>query len=143
MKLSKLKRIPTIKAVMTPFPYSIQIDAPISEAQSMMEQHNIHHLPVVDRDKLVSVVSDRAVRLAATSDSKRPLRSICVTEAYIVGLDAPLDRVLLHLANRHIDSALVVKDDRLAGIFTLTDACRTFGELLQAMFPEGDDDQAA
>jgi acetoin utilization protein AcuB len=143
MNLSKLKRIPTIKAVMTPFPYSIQIDASILEAQSMMEQHDIHHLPVVDQDKLVSVVSARAVRLAAAGDSKRPLRSICVTETYIVGTDAPLDRVLLHLANRHIDSALVVKDDRLAGIFTLTDACRAFGEFLQAMFPEGDDDQAA
>ena len=36
------------------------------------------------------------------------------------------DRVLLHMADEHIGCALVVKDGRLAGIFTTTDACRVF-----------------
>jgi CBS domain-containing protein len=71
------------------------------------------------------------------------VRDICVRETYIVELAEPLDRVLLHMARHHIGSALVVKDRRLAGIFTITDACRAFGELLRTLFPSGGDDQVA
>jgi hypothetical protein len=55
------------------------------------------------------------------------------------------------MADKHVRSVLVVKGDKLAGIFTVTDACRHFAELLQSQYPptpegispDGDDDQAA
>jgi len=54
-----------------------------------------------------------------------------------------LDHVLMEMADRHIGSVLVVREKRLAGIFTVTDACRRFGEFLRATFPPGDDNRAA
>ena len=54
-----------------------------------------------------------------------------------------LDRVLLHMADAHIGSALVVKEGKLAGIFTTNDACRCFADLLRSEFaPEEGDDAA-
>ena len=142
-----MKHIPFIKSVMTPFPYSIGIDAPISQARSMMDEHDIHHLPVIEGDKLVSVISDREVALAldpalAPNAKSLCVRDLCSRQAYVVELMEPLDRVLLHMARNHLDSAIVVKDDKLAGIFTITDACRCFGQMLRSLFPSGRDDAA-
>jgi hypothetical protein len=55
------------------------------------------------------------------------------------------------MAERHIGSALVVKGEKLAGIFTATDAFRGFAQLLRTHYTPspnddddgGDDDQAA
>lgn len=142
-----MKRIPFIKSVMTPFPYSIGIDAPISHAEGMMNEHDIHHLPVIEGDKLVSVISNREVALAmspavGSNEQSLSVRDICSCKAYVVELMEPLDRVLLHMARKHLDSAIVVKDDKLVGIFTITDACRCFGQMLRSLFPSGSDDAA-
>ena len=140
-----MKAIPPIKAVMTPFPYWIEIDAPVASAREMMTRQAIRHLPVMERGRLVSVLTEKDVaRPQQSSDSKwRLVRDVCEIEAYVVGLSEPLDRVLLHMAQNHVGSALVVKDGKLAGIFTVTDACRSYGNLLRSLFPAGGDDEAA
>jgi hypothetical protein len=47
------------------------------------------------------------------------------------------------MAKRRLGAALVVKDGRLAGIFTLTDACQCFAESLRERFPPAGGDEAA
>ena len=82
----------------------------------------------------------------ATPESEREaltVRDACVLDAYVVDVGERLDRVLVDMARRHIGSAVVVKNDKLAGIFTATDACQAFGEFLRELFPEPDPDQAA
>ena len=140
-----MKGIPPIKAVMTPFPHWIEIDAPLDQAREMMVRQQVRHLPVMERGRLVSVLAQKDVAPAprAGADSGRTVRDVCETNAYVVGLSEPLDRVLLHMAQHHIESALVAKDDKLAGIFTVTDACRCFGKFLRSLFPSGGDDRAA
>jgi len=135
-----MQGIPPIKAVMTPFPYSIGSGESISKASQMMRQHAIRHLPVMEAGKLVGMVSDRDVRLIL--DPKRQLPpddctvgDICARDIYVVQLADPLDRVLAQMARKHIGSAVVVKQGRLAGIFTVTDACRLYAELLQSLYP--------
>ncbi len=141
-----MKRIPTVKSVMTPFPYSIGIDEPLTAAAEMMREHEFRHLPVVKGGELVGVLSERLVGEAAErgkqSASRLKVRDAPIGEAYIVGLEEPLDNVVLRMADRHLGSALVVKEGRLAGIFTSTDACRCLGEYLRSEFPVGGDDVA-
>lgn len=114
----------------------------------MMAEHDIRHLPVKENGKIVSVISDRDIRLALHSGSHRDkdslrVRDVCVHETYIVELNERLDSVLLHMARYHIGSALVVKNGKLAGIFTTTDACRCYGEYLRSLFPTGNGHDAA
>jgi len=143
-----MQGIPPIKAVMTPFPYSIESGEPISMASEMMQQHAIRHLPVMEAGKLVGMLSDRDVRLVQDPKQKAPpddrtVGDICTRDIYVVQLTDPLDRVLTEMAKRNIGSAVVVKQGRLAGIFTVTDACRLYGELLQSLFPSQENQEPA
>ena len=149
MDLRKLDRVPSVAAVMTPFPYSVQVDDPVGKAEALMEEHGIRHVPVQDERELVGVLAQRDIALLLGSGgAERPsesvaVRQVYVKDAYVVDLREPLDRVVLEMAERHIGSALVVRNGRLAGIFTATDACRVLGEFLRERFPPTDGGEAA
>lgn len=141
-----MKRIPQIKSVMTPFPYSIDIDMSLDDAVKMMHAQHIRHLPVSRTGQLVGIVSERHIRLAVESGHEKNtmrVRDVCVFDSYTVELSERLDNVLLRMAEEHIGSALIVKQGKLVGIFTITDACRCFAEYLQAQFPDGGGNEAA
>lgn len=134
---------PTLKTLMTPFPYAIDIDAALTEAQALMAEHAIRHLPVTEDGQLVGVITERdmhrslAEALAACRTEALQVREVYMREAYIVDLSERLDTVLLEMAARHIGSALVVRRGKLAGILTAIDICRSFGEYLRELFPSG------
>lgn len=129
---------PTIKRAMTPFPYSVDIAAPIGEAQAFMREHKIRHLPVTEDGVLIGVVSDRDIKLLLGPDFDYPdpseltVRDAMVLETYVVDIDTPLAAVARHMAEHRVGSALVTKKGKLAGVFTSTDACRALAELLGA-----------
>ena len=138
--------IPVIKAVMTPFPYSIELDSPLVEARRMMADHGIRHLPVTQGRRLVGVVSERDVQRALDSGpapgASARVRDAYRSDVYAVQLGERLDAVLLRMAARGLGSAVVLKGDRIAGIFTTTDACRCFAEFLRDQLPGGGDEAA-
>ncbi len=143
-----MSRIPMIRSVMTPFPYAIDADAPLTQARAMMVEHGVRHLPVTHDDQLVGVVTDRDLKRALDPSLGLPPRNelyvkdVCVFEPYVVDMGEPLDRVLRHLAQTHIGSALVVRKGRVVGIFTTIDACRCFAEHLGNQAPGVGDDAA-
>jgi acetoin utilization protein AcuB len=143
-----MEHMPPIKAVMTPFPHFIELSDALSAAQRMMDKHRIHHLPVVNEGRLVGVLSLSDIRQLREPEPRGRSRPLTVGDArvapaYVVELSEPLDRVLEQMASRHLESALVVKGGKLAGIFTMTDAFRSFAEFLRAIFPGGDGDNVA
>jgi len=144
-----VKHIPSVKAVMTAFPYQIDAARALSDAQRMIDEHGIRHLPVTRDNRLVGVVTDREIRLAnapaLTSAGSDELRvgDVLGQDAYVVELTEPLDVVALHMGRERIDAALVVKNGRLVGIFTVSDACRALGDMLRTLFPRGQGDDAA
>lgn len=143
-----MPRIPPVKAYMTPFPHAIEADASLAEARSMMRRHGVRHLPVKERGKLVGVIGDRDLKLVlgpyldAATDAGVEVRHAAVLDAYTVDLETPIDRVVEHMVDERLGSALVVKDGRLAGIFTMVDAGRCLLALLGGGHDD-DDDEAA
>jgi len=139
-----MKRIPAIKSVMTPFPYSVDIDAPLADALRFLRDHDIHHLPVTERGNLAGVLSDRDIRLhlkRKQDPAKTRVRDVHVEPPYIVDLNERFDRVLRAMEQRHVNTVLVTRNGKLAGVVTLTDVCRSYADLLQkqARPPSGDD----
>lgn len=132
-----MKRIPSIKSVMTAFPYSVDEAATVDAALAFMREHQIRHLPVTDDGHLVGIVSDRDIKLMLGPDfaypkgSELPVRDAMVRDAYIVDLDTRLDEVLQHMAEEQLGSAIVTRKGKLAGVFTVTDACQAFAEHLR------------
>jgi acetoin utilization protein AcuB len=128
---------PPITSVMTAYPYYIELDAHAAAARTMLQQFKIHHLPVRDGEKIVGVISEQDLRKAeafgrdVSSDSDTRVAEVCTREVHFVDPDEPLDAVLTHMAETQIDVVCVVKHGKLAGIYTFTDACRQFAELLR------------
>ncbi|MDJ0851279.1 MAG: CBS domain-containing protein [Myxococcota bacterium] len=142
------QHIPTVKWAMTPFPWFSRPSDDIEQALELMREQDIRHLPVQREGELVGIVTQRDIQLAQTMSAGsggRRLRveDVCAFEPYVVDVGDRLDGVLVEMARRKIGSALVVKQGKLAGIFTATDACRAFGDFLRAMFPDGSGDEAA
>jgi len=132
----KRKRNPQVIAFMTPFPYSIDVDAPLKEAHKLMREHHFRHLPVTRADAIVGVLTDRDIKLVLGPDFAYPdEEELTVRDAYVerpcvVPASTPVAIVARTMAENHIGSAIVTKNDKLVGIFTVTDACRALAEVL-------------
>lgn len=130
------KPMPRIDSAMTPFPYAIDLDRRLGDAQRMLRARAVHHLPVTNEGEVYSVLSSTALELALARPNADPwqiqVREICEQDPYIVDVSEPLDVVLTQLAERRTGCAVVAENDRVAGIFTALDACRHFADWLRA-----------
>lgn len=121
---------------MTPRPFSIDASEMVSKAIQLMYSHEIRHLPVTRGEELAGIITDRDIKLAlAVSRGQYTAESltvdeICVSDPYVVDIHEPLAKVVAHMAKEKIGSTIVTKEGKLAGIFTVTDACRELGKLL-------------
>lgn len=142
-------RFPQILAFMTPFPFSIDIEAPLAEAHAFLRERRIRHLPVTREGELAGVLSDRDIKLALGPDlGSPPERELRVSdvyqpECYVVDAAELLEEVAARMAERHVGSALVTRAGKLVGIFTTTDACRALARLLREQRPDVPPDQVA
>ncbi len=135
---------------MTAFPYSVSPEATLAEAQSLMLQHAVRHLPVMDEHSVVGLLSDRDMKAALAEDSDGSgahtpsVGDVCVRNCYVVDLHAPLAEVLRTMVRLHIGAAVVTARGRLAGIFTAMDACRTLADEIDRHYPvfDGPDEVA-
>jgi acetoin utilization protein AcuB len=140
---------PNLASAMTPFPYSIALDAKLENAEKLMQEHDIHHLPVTENHEVVGIITQRDI-VASLARRKSRGRSttlsvsdIYVPEVYMVDLNEPLGNVLREMAARHIGSAVVMRHGKLAGVFTSADACQSFADFIDEVFPDPGGDQAA
>ena len=135
---------PLLKHVMTPFPYAVELDAPLAKAKDLLETHRFHHLPVVQEHRPVGLITDREITtgLAAAVQLEKPgnllIRDIYVPDPCVVDINAPLEGVLRAMSERHLDAVIVTRKDRLAGVLTGMDVCRYFAAYLQENFPRPD-----
>jgi len=127
-----------IESVMTRNPITVSGNTLLNEAQAIMISRNLRHLPVIEDDKVVGVVSDRDILLAQLAheglDNRNALRvsDISTLSVFAVTPQSPLADVVEEMARQHIGSALVMEGDALVGIFTATDACRQLARVLRS-----------
>lgn len=126
---------PTVEHYMTPSPFTIGQDEPLSAAHELMRSHSIRHLPVLDAGALVGLVSLGDLHLLETLDGVDPgeatVREAMSDDPYSVAPGAPLRQVAGEMAARKISSAVVVDDERVVGIFTAVDGLRGLSLLLE------------
>lgn len=132
-----MKRNPQVIAFMTPFPYAIDVDARLEEAHKLMREHRFRHLPVTSGGAIVGVLTDRDIKLILGPDFGSPdERALRVRDAYVekpcvVPASTSVATVARTMAEHRIGSAIVTKNDKLVGIFTVTDACRALAQILE------------
>jgi acetoin utilization protein AcuB len=142
-------RSPQILAFMTPFPFSIDVEAPLAEAHAFLRERNIRHLPVTRAGRLAGILTDRDIKLALGPDLGSPperelfVRDVYQPEGYVVDAGESLEDVAATMAERHVGSALVTRGGKLVGIFTTTDACRALARVLREQHPDPGPDRVA
>jgi len=140
MKLSNYQQMPTVAALMKPFPYFARPDEPVAKLLTMMKQHKIRHVPIKQDERVVGIVSERDLRwmgnpaIVLPDPEEIPIAHVQVHSPYTVEITTPLNTVVQEMASRKIGAAVVVKSGQLVGIVTVTDICRRFAELLESRF---------
>lgn len=124
-----------ISTFMTPAPISIGRQQPMAEASRRMTEHRIRHLPVLDGGRVVGILSDRDIAMVESFPGVNA-NDVTVEEAmtpdpYVVHPNTPLVEVVAQLAEHKYGTAVVIENNRLAGIFTLVDAMRAFAGFLR------------
>ncbi|MGK0443849.1 MAG: CBS domain-containing protein [Bermanella sp.] len=144
-----MKRMPRIKDVMSAFPYSIADSATMTQAKDMMREHRVGHLPVKLADGSLSVLTKRELERTQlpghthTDFDELIVSDLCPENVYTVDLYTSLIEVLDYMSDTHVDCVLVTRQGKLAGVFTASDACHAFSDMLkEAFFPGGGDSVA-
>lgn len=121
---------------MSPDPVSLAPDATVAEARQHMEAQGFRHLPVVDDDRLIGIVSDRDVAIGTEAlrdavrrhdvvtllDDERPLEAVMSGSPHVIGPDADVSEAARVLVSRRISALPVVDGDaQLVGIITSVD----------------------
>jgi len=122
-----LASLKPVSRYMSAAPVAIQQTAPLSEAIALLQEHNVRHLPVLDGQMPVGIVSERDLAMAGTLVPEAweliPVAEAMTPEPYTVGAETPVVQVARAMAE-HRYGAVLVTDDAggLLGMFTTTDA---------------------
>lgn len=127
--------MPPISRYMTRQPWTIEPSATLTAAHLLMRRHAIRHLPVVDAGRLVGIVTERDLHLIETlrdADPDEVTVDDAMTESVYVA--APTDEVsdvVDRMAAGKLGSAVVMRDQRVEGIFTSIDALQVLSHVLR------------
>ena len=119
--------------------FCVAPEDPVDRAFEMMEEHGIHHLPVLASDQVVGMVSDRDLLVAGMGKdsgdqnklrrrAEKPLSVAQVMSQPVLTLspDAPLRSATWLMIKHQIHAVPLVCNERLVGLVTESDLLRGF-----------------
>jgi len=126
-----------IRDIMTKNPLTVDSETPLFEAKRIMKENNILRLPVVDKGKLVGMVTERMILEASPSPAtslsihelhyliaKMKVKDIMVKNPITISPDATFEETLLLGQEKGIGGFPVLDKGRLVGIATQSDLVR-------------------
>jgi len=138
-----------VRDIMTSNVITVSSDTLMIEAGKMMEFHRIERLPVVDRGKLVGIVTrgelERATPSQATSLTrwelshllgKMKIKEIMKTKVVTISADATVECAIATAQSNRVGSLPVMENGHLVGIVTTNDF---FYKLLNPLMGIGED----
>jgi acetoin utilization protein AcuB len=111
---------------MTPSPHSIGRDQPLAVAHRLMREHDLRHLPVLERGKIVGIVTQRDLyfleTIAAVDPETEYVDEAMSSDVYCVAPDTRVEEVVKEMAEHKYGCAVVIEKTKVVGVFTTTDA---------------------
>jgi acetoin utilization protein AcuB len=127
---------------MSPDPVTVSPSTAAAEARRLLRYYGIRHLPVVERDRVVGMVSDRDVRvdetalqrivarmtainyeqLAEATGAGREVREVMSAPPHVITQDEPVEAAARMMLSRRISALPVIGEaHELIGVITSTD----------------------
>jgi acetoin utilization protein AcuB len=123
-----------IRDIMTTNVVSIPSTASLADARRIMDAHRVKHLPVVDKEKLVGVVTKNALDKAGPSElttfrkhelsyllDRLTVKQVMSRDLVTISPDATVEEAVASAEMNQSRSFLVTKDSHLVGIVTTND----------------------
>ncbi|KAA3656063.1 MAG: CBS domain-containing protein [Chloroflexi bacterium] len=131
----------TVNDLMTVIPNTVTVDTPLRNLIGLMKSQGYRQLPVLDKGKLVGIVTDRDVRLVMNSPvvlhgrwqdedllDKVTAESCMTPNPITVAPTTPAFRAAEMLGTYKFGAMPVVDEGELVGIITVTDFLEHFVE---------------
>jgi acetoin utilization protein AcuB len=123
-----------VRDIMTTNVVTIPSSISITEARRIMEAHRVRRLPVVDKGKLVGIVTDRRLESVSPSKAtslsvweltylldKTTVKEIMERDVATVSPDMSAEEALALGQSHKVGAAVVVEEGRVVGIVTTND----------------------
>lgn len=121
---------------------TIESDTPIGQAKDILDQADFRHLPVMQENKLIGILSQTDINRAlpsAADSSLSPENVLIATQAHVSAFMsqnpitttpmAPLEDVALLMRRFKVGAIPVLEEEELVGIITETDIFQAFIEM--------------
>lgn len=134
-----------VREIMSPKPTTITLDTPVAEAFQIMKERNIRRLPVVEKGKLIGIVTLKELSEASPSRattlsifeinyllSKTKIKDILPKGQKVITIEAdtPIELVAVVMRENKIGAIPVMEGGKLVGIVTETDIFDSFINIL-------------
>lgn len=135
----KLFNIP-VDEFTTPDPVTATETTSIDDLVGIMKTHGIRHLPILRKEKVVGIISERDVRIASALTKREKMQvqasDIMTTNPVTVSNQSSIEEVAFEMSQKKIGSVIVNdENDNLLGIFTATDALNALIEIARNSIP--------
>jgi len=124
---------------------SVSPDMPINDVLAMFKKEHIRRAPVINKSKLVGIVTETDLLNASPSDvstlsvwemnyliSKVTVKRVMSKKVITVDADTPIEEAARIMADNKIGGMPVLNNGRVAGMITETDLFKVFLELMGA-----------
>lgn len=110
---------------------TISPKATVEEALQLMKVHSIRHLPVIEEDKLVGLVTESSLRPYLTADKLTlPIKEVMIINPIVIDPETSIDEAARIIYKYKIGGIPVINQGKLVGIITVTDILEAFIELM-------------
>lgn len=131
--MSKLQNV-LVDEYTSPIQYFATPKTTLGEMKDKLKKFGFRHIPIVEGDKAVGIISDRDIALASTfgPDDSVVATDIMAENPFTARLGTPIEDVVFELSNLKIGSAIILNDKgSIEGIFTSTDALNALIEIIR------------
>lgn len=132
-----------VKQFMTSQVFTVSPEDNVANTMALMREKKINRLPVVEKGKLVGIVTDGDLREISPSPAttlsifelnylvaKTPIRDIAVKKVITCGPETTIEEAALLLREHEIGALPVLDQGKLVGIITETDILDTFLDVM-------------
>ncbi len=132
-----------VKEVMTKNPITVESSSTLCDTYSLMQEKGIRHIPVLEKGKLVGIITDRDLRLATSRLAERPfnpddrVEKVMSKPVQIINPSDPVEQAIRIMRELKIGCLPVVEKGEVVGIITVSDIMDTFLKLIGINLPSG------